>query len=161
MGATKGKALRTGGGTFWIKFNTVLFSAYASFGVISFFWPSVLDSLWLVLLHLATLAVNVLIVYGLARRTLRINYLVAVVSPLMIANLLIFTLNPLNVQLAYLGPSRSFYSAFLSLVSLLGGGRLILAAFVGFNAAMAAVHIANLFYFTRKRTAEMFRGGLP
>jgi hypothetical protein len=161
MGATERGAPRARGGDLWIKFNTVLFSAYASFGVISLFWPSVIDSIWLVFLHLATLAVNLLIVYGLSRRALRINWLVAVVSLLMIANLLIFTLNPLNVQLAYLGPSRSFYSAFLSLVSLLGGGRLILAAFVGFNVAMAAVHVANLFYFTRKRTAEMFKGGLP
>jgi hypothetical protein len=145
-----------GRGGHWINFNIALFSGYALFSVGSFFWPEMLHFSWIFVIHLATLFVYLLVVFGLATRSLRVNYLVAMISPMMIAHLFVFTTVPLGIQFAYIGPSRSFYTLFFFAVSKVGGEGATLYAFIAFNVLMAFVHAVNICYFTRKKIAAVF-----
>jgi hypothetical protein len=140
----------------WIGFNIALFSGYAVLGIPSFFWPSPLKENWVILLHLLTLLVEAAIVYGLIRRVAGTNYLVALIAPLMMAHLLIFTFVPLGIQLAYIGPSRAFYTLLIKGMSRLGGGKYIFYSLSAFNLLLTLIHGINLFYFTRRRVARMF-----
>lgn len=148
-------------GGHWVNFNIALFSGYALFSVGSFFWPEILHFSWIFVLHLATLFVYLLVVFGLATRSLRVNYLVALISPIMIAHLFVFTTVPLGIQFAYIGPSRSFYTLFFFVVSKVGGEGSTFYAFIAFNVLMALVHGVNICYFTRKKVAAMFMPPLP
>lgn len=150
--------IRTKAGSFWINFNIILFSGYALFGIGSFFWPTLLNNIWFILLHLATLIINLFIVYGLLKRRFQINYLISIVSFLMIIHLFIFIFRPLSMELAYIGPGRSFYTLFSLLLSLIGWERFLFYALLSFNITMVIVHLINLCYFTRKKVAEIFRG---
>jgi len=145
----------------WINFNIALFSAYAVFGVISFFVPEPLERGWVILLHLGTLLAYLLVVYGLVRRVFRMNYVVAVISALMVVHLLIFTLVPLGIQLAYMGPSRSFYSLLLRATAPAVGERNTLYVLEGFNVLMMLVHGINICYFSGRNTAARFRPAGP
>lgn len=140
----------------WIDFNIGLFSGYALLGIPSLFWPSPLRENWAILLHLTTLLIEAAIVYGLARRVVGTNYLVAITAPLMIAHLLIFTFVPLGIQVAFIGPSRAFYTLFIKVVSKAGGGSLLFYFLTAFNLLLTLIHGINLFYFTRRRVAGMF-----
>lgn len=144
-------------GSFWINFNIILFSGYALFGIGSFFWPTLLNNIWFILLHLATLIINLFIIYGLLKRTFRINYLISIVSFLMIVHLFIFISEPLSMGLAYIGPGRSFYMLFSIVLSIIGGDRFLYYAVLSFNLTMVIVHLINLCYFTRKKIADIFR----
>jgi hypothetical protein len=142
----------------WINFNILLFSGYTLFGISSFFWPTLLNNIWFILLHLATLIINSIIVYGLVMRRLRINYLISIVSFLMIIHLFIFIFEPLSMELAYIGPGRSFYTLLSIALSIIVGERFIYRSLLLFNLTMVLVHVINLCYFTRRKVAEMFRG---
>lgn len=146
----------SGPGHLWIDFNIVLFSGYAALGVPSFFWPSPLEETWIILLHLLTLLMEIAVVYGLVRRIVGTNYLVALISPIMIAHLILFTFVPLGIQFAYIGPSRAFYNLFIHGMARIGGGRLLFYSLTAFNIFMMLIHGINLCYFTRRRVAEMF-----
>jgi hypothetical protein len=140
----------------WINVNIVLYAGYAVFGLASFFWPTLLDSLFYIVLHLATLSVYVIIVYGLTVRRFPVNYIVAFISPFMIAHLIAFTLSPLGMELAYMGPSRSFYSFFLNVFSLAMDESSLLYSLIVFNSISVLIHVVNFFYFLRKKTALLF-----
>ncbi len=101
----------------WIAVNIVLFSLYAIFDAASFFWPRMVNAWWTIILYFATVFINGLIVCGLITRFPRTNYLVAFVSFLMVVHLLIFIAYPLGLSFAYLGPSRAFYSLFITVMS--------------------------------------------
>lgn len=101
--------------------------------------------------------INLFIVYGLLKRTFRINYLISIVSFLMIIHLFIFIFVPLGIGLAYIGPSRSFYTLFIILFSMIGWKRFLPYLLLSFNLTMVIVHLINLCYFTRKKVADMFR----
>lgn len=141
---------------FWLHFNIILFSLYALFGAISFIWPSVIENMWLTLMHIATLLVDLLIVYGLIMRVPRTNYLVTVISLLMFVHLLVFIVAPLSMAVAYIGPSRSFYSLIAVAVSSTMGERYVNVSITVFNAAILFVHGANVCFFSRRKTGELF-----
>ncbi len=131
----------------WVHFNIVMFSAYALFGALSLFWPSVLERLWLYPLHLGGLAFNCAIIYGLARRKLWTSPLIVVYGAGMIAHLLVFIFVPISMAIAYIGPSRSFYSLAITVLSLAGGEEYATAGITVFNAVMVLVHLINIFFF--------------
>ena len=144
----------------WITVNILLFSGYAIFDVASFFWPSGESNVWILFLYFITLAVNLLIVYGLIRKTARILYLVVLVSFLMLLHLLIFILHPLGIEVAYLGPSRSFYFLFISVMAGVVAETRIGHAVLLFNLVMVCVHVINVVYFTRKKVVALFTHSL-
>lgn len=150
------KFLVFGPGCFWINFNIVLFLGYSIFAIPSFFWPTPLRNPVFILLHLATLAVDLFVLYGLIVRRFRINYLIVLISFLMVAHLLLFIFVPLGMVLAYLGPSRAFYTLFLNLASRFGGEKFSSYALLAFNSAMALIHLGNIFYFRRRQVAALF-----
>ncbi len=141
----------------WVRFNVVLFCAYALFGVLSLFWPSMLEKLWLYPLHLAGLAFNLAVVYGLARRRRWAPFLIVLFAVGMIAHLLIFMFVPISMAIAYVGPSRSFYTLAIRAISGAGAEGCSMRAVWVFNAAMALVHAINIWFFLRSGTAGMFR----
>jgi len=140
----------------WVNFNIVLFCGYSLFAVPSFFWPAPLRNFWFILLHLATLAVDVFVVYGLIAGKFRINYLIVLISIVMVAHLLLFIFVPLGMVLAYIGPSRAFYTLFLTLMSQFGGGKFSSYALMAFNSVMVVIHLKNISYFGRKDAAALF-----
>jgi len=140
----------------WIKVNIVLYSGYAAFGVVSFFWPTPLKDLIYIVPHLITLIVYGTIVFGLAARWFPANYIVAFVSPLMITHLIAFTLSPLGMELAYIGPSRSFYSFYLRVFSYLLTDKHLVYSLIVFNLLSIVVHSVNFCYFLRRNTAKLF-----
>ncbi len=141
----------------WIAVNIALFSGYAVFDAASFFWPRAVFSFWILAMYIATVSVNCLIVYGLVRRIAGIRYLVVLVSFLLVVHLLIFIFHPLGLSLAYLGPSRAFYSLFISLLSRLTDEKTVGRALAVFNISMACVHVFNILYFTGKKAASLFQ----
>jgi len=143
-------------GHLWINFNIVLFLGYTLFGIPSFFWPAPLRNVGFILLHLATLAVDVFVVYGLIMGKFRINYLIVLISLLMVVHLLLFVFVPLGMVLAYIGPSRAFYTLFITITSQFGGGKFSLYALMTFNSVMVLIHLKNIFYFRRKDVAALF-----
>lgn len=140
----------------WINLNIVLYSGYTVFGLASFFWPTPLNNILYIVLHLVTLAVYITIVYGLAARRFPFNYLVAFVSPFMVAHLIAFTLSPLGMELAYLGPSRSFYSFYLTCFSFIMNVKRLVISLMVFNIVSIIVHTVNFCYFMRRNTAKLF-----
>jgi hypothetical protein len=140
----------------WINFNIVLFSGYALLGIPSFFWPSPLRENWVILLHILTLVIEAAIVYGLIRRVVGTNYLVAVTAPIMISHLLIFTFVPLGIQFAFMGPSRAFYTFFIKGMSKIGGGGFLFYSLTAFNMLLMLIHGINLCYFTRRKVSGIF-----
>ena len=143
-------------GHLWINFNIVLFLGYTLFGIPSFFWPAPLRNFGFILLHLATLAVDVFVVYGLIKGKFRINYLIVLISLLMVVHLLLFIFLPLGMVLAYIGPSRAFYTLFLTLTSQFGGGKFSSYALMAFNSVMVLIHLKNIYYFRRRDVAALF-----
>jgi len=143
-------------GRLWINFNIVLFLGYTLFGIPSFFWPAPLRNFGFILLHLATLAVDLFVVYGLIMGKFRINYLIVLISLLMVVHLLLFIFVPLGMVLAYIGPSRAFYTLFLTLTSQFGGGKFSSYALMAFNSVMVLIHLRNICYFRRKNVAALF-----
>ncbi|MEK6700289.1 MAG: hypothetical protein AABZ10_14755 [Nitrospirota bacterium] len=141
----------------WILFNIVLFSGYLVFGVVSFFYPSTVKTLWIILLYLVTMLVNYFIIYGLIKRISGIPCFIVVVSSLMIAHLLIFIYLPLGMELAYIGPSRGFYSLFILFLSLIVNEHVINRGILAFNIVMVFVHAINIIYFTRSRVVALFK----
>ncbi len=146
-----------GSGHLWINFNIILFSGYVLFGILSFFIPAPIQSIWLILGHLAGLIVDLFVIYGLVLKKFRINYLIIIISFFMVLHLLLFIFVPLGMVLAYIGPSRAFYTLFPMMLSMLGGERFISSALTLFNSAMVVIHLINIFYFTRKNIADLFR----
>jgi hypothetical protein len=140
----------------WIQINIFMFSAYFLFGVLSLFWPSTLERVLLYPLHAGGLAYNALVLYGLLMKRRWSVYLVQFFSFSMVIHLLIFIFVPLAMSLAYIGPSRSFYAVFIYLVSLAGLGEMFSVINTTFNSFMALLHLVNLFFFMRKKTAEQF-----
>ncbi len=140
----------------WITFNSILFSGYAIFDVFSFFWPSVVHNVWIILFYVITLLANSIIIYGLLKRTWRINYLIVLVSLLMVAHLSLFIFHPLGMGFAYIGPSRAFYTLFIAFLSKIVDERLISYWILIFNLVMICVHAINVFYFTRSKVAVLF-----
>jgi len=134
---------------FWINVNIVLFSGYATFGIASFFLPSPVRLSWFPL-HVATLLVNIYVVYGLATMRHSIHFLVAVISLFMAAHLFIFLFAPLGMLFAYIGPSRAFYAALLALATRAIGEKCVTAVLAVFNLAMLLIQIVNIFYFMKK-----------
>jgi hypothetical protein len=145
----------------WVRFNVVLFSAYALFGVLSLFWPAPLERLWLYPLHLAGLALTLAVIYGLARRRRWAPPLVVLFALGMMAHLIIFMLVPISMAIAYVGPSRSFYTLAIRSLSWAGAEAHSMRAVWLFNFAMALVHGANVWFFLRTGTVEMFRRPPP
>ncbi len=146
-------------GRLWINFNIALFSGYAIFGAISLFWPHIIKNVFFILLHVATLIVNIVVVYGLVKRRLSINYLIAIISPLMIMHLIVFISVPLGIEFAFVGPSRAFYLLFFYTVSIIAGKDFMFPSFVAFNLVMVVINLINLCFFLRRRVADMFRPG--
>jgi len=142
----------------WIAVNIVLFSLYAVFDAASFFWPRIVDVWWIIILYAATVFVNGLIVFGLITRFPRTNYLVAFVSFLMVVHLLVFIAYPLGLSLAYLGPSRAFYSLFITVMSAMAEKGMVGTVLLAFNIVMTCVHGINVIYFIRRPVAALFRG---
>lgn len=140
----------------WIQFNIAMFSAYSFFGVLSLFWPTPLARIWLYPLHMAGLGFNLAILYGLVRKTSWAVYLVLFMSFSMVLHLLVFIFAPLSMSLAYIGPSRSFYSMFISSIAYFGMGDSFVLLNNIFNSAMVVAHVANLLFFLRKETLEFF-----
>lgn len=143
-------------GLWWVRLNGVLFGGYALFGMVSLVWPARLPGFWFPPMHLATLAVNLWIVYALLKQRFRINYVVVFVSAMMIGHLLIFIFSPLGMALAYIGPSRSFYALFLAVLTRFAGERVLPMALLAFNLLMLLVHLANIWYFSRRKVAAGF-----
>lgn len=137
----------------WINVNIALFSGYAIFGIASFFLPSPMRLSWFFPLHVATLLVNIYVVYGLATMRHSIHFLVAVISLLMATHLFIFLFAPLGMLFAYIGPSRAFYAGLLALATRSVGEKGVTAVLAVFNLAMLLVQIVNACYFLKK--AEM------
>jgi hypothetical protein len=135
-----------------------LFCAYALFGALSLFWPGPLEKPWLYPLHLAGLAFNLAVVYGLAGRRRWAPPLVVLFALGMIAHLLVFMLVPISMAIAYVGPSRSFYTLAIRLISGAGAEGYAMRALWLFNATMTLVHGANVWFFLRSETVGMFRG---
>jgi hypothetical protein len=135
---------------FWINVNIVLFSGYAIFGIASFFLPSPMRLSWLFPLHVATLLVNIYVVYGLATMRHSIHFLVTVISLLMATHLFIFLFEPLGMLFAYIGPSRAFYAGLLALATRFVGEKGVTAVLAVFNLAMLLIQIANTCYFMKK-----------
>ena len=140
----------------WITFNIALFSIYALFGILSFFLPTPLYNTGFIALHLGTLIVNFIVIFGLIKKMPLMHYGIAMISALMIVHLLIFLIVPLGMSLAYIAPSRAFYALFITLTSLLGGERFCSYSLVIFNSTMALIHGINVYYFTRKNVALLF-----
>jgi hypothetical protein len=134
----------------WINVNIALFSGYAIFGIASFFLPSPMRLSWFFALHVATLLVNIYVVYGLATMRHSIYFLVAVISLLMAAHLFIFLFVPLGMLFAYIGPSRAFYAGLLALASRSVGEKGVTAVLAVFNLAMLLIQIVNACYFKKK-----------
>jgi hypothetical protein len=143
-------------GCLWINFNIALFCGYTIFAVPSFFWPVPLKNVGFIFLHLLTLLVDIFVVYGLVVRRFRINYLIVLISIVMVAHLLLFIFVPLGMVLAYIGPSRAFYTLFLTLMSQFGGGKFSSYALMAFNSVMIVIHLKNISYFRRKDVAALF-----
>jgi hypothetical protein len=135
----------------WFAVNIVLFSKYAVFEAASFFWPRMVHSWWIIVMYSATVFINCLIA-----RIPRINYLVVLTSLLMAVYLAIFITSPLGLSFAYLGPSRSFYSLFIIVMSLIAGEGAVGTLILVFNIAMACVHVINVVYFSRRSVAALF-----
>lgn len=144
------------GQNLWISVNVVLFSGYAFFGVASLFWPTSLEIMWFIPLYLVSIAAYIMVMYGLIKKKFYANYLAAFLSPLMIAHLIVFSFAPLGMELAYMGPSRSFYSFFLFFLSHFFEERHLFYTLIGFNIVSMVIHSVNLFYFTRRKTAQLF-----
>jgi len=140
----------------WIKVNIVLYSGYAVFGLASFFWPTPIRSTVYIILHVVTLAVYGAIIYGLAARRFPVNYAVVIISPFMIAHLIAFTLSPLGMELAYMGPSRSFYFFYLTMFSLIMSENALGYSLIIINMISIFIHAVNFCYFMRKNTAKLF-----
>lgn len=140
----------------WIKINIVMFFSYFLFGLISFFWPSPLAELWLYPLHLAGLALDLLILYGLYRKRPWIILLVPVFSFAMILHLVAFIFVPLSLSIAYIGPSRSFYTLMIHILSAAGAEGYSAISMAMFNAVVLVLHAANIAFFVGKRAARMF-----
>ncbi len=134
----------------WINVNIALFAGYALFGIASFFLPSLMRLSWVLPLHIATLIVNICVVYGLATMRHSVFFFVAVISILMAAHLLIFLFAPLGMSLAYIGPSRAFYAGLLRLAARSVGEKGLRAVLTLFNLAMLCIQIVNAFYFMKK-----------
>ncbi len=143
-------------GHFWINFNVVLFLGYTLFGIPSFFWPTPLRNPVFIFLHLATLAVDLFVVYGLIMGKFRVNYLIVLISLLMVAHLLVFILVPLGMVVAYIGPSRAFYTLFLNVTAQFGSGKFSSHALTAFNSFMVLIHLRNISYFRRRKVALLF-----
>jgi hypothetical protein len=107
-------------------------------------------------MYIATVFFNCLIVFGLITRIPRITYLVVLTSFLMVVHLVIFIAYPLGLSFAYLGPSRSFYSLFIMLMSRIGGEGTVGTSLLAFNIAMACVHVINVVYFSRRSVSALF-----
>ncbi len=140
----------------WIQFNIAMFSAYSFFGVLSLFWPTPLVRIWLYPLHMAGLGFNLAILYGLVRKTSWAVYLVLFMSFSMALHLLVFIFAPLSMSLAYIGPSRSFYSMFISSIAYFGMGDSFVLLNNIFNLVMVLAHVANFLFFLRKETLDVF-----
>lgn len=140
----------------WVYFNIVLFSAYALFGTVSLFWPGLLERLWLYPFHLGGLIFNLATVYGLIRRRFWATILIVLYAAGMIAHLLVFIFVPISMVAAYVGPSISFYSLVIMVLSLAGAGEYAALVISVFNAVMVLVHAVNIWFFLRSETAEMF-----
>ncbi len=138
---------------FWIYVNIVLFSGYIVFGIASFFLPSPMKPSWFFPLHVATLLVNIYVVYGLATMRHSIHFLVAVISFLMATHLFIFLFAPLGMLFAYIGPSRAFYAGLLAVASRFFGEKGATTVLTVFNLAMLVVQVVNTFYFMKKAEA--------
>ncbi len=135
---------------FWINVKIVLFSGYVIFGIASFFLPSPMRISWLFGLHVATLLVNIYVVYGLATMRHSIHFLVAVISLLMAAHLFIFLFVPIGMLFAYIGPSRAFYAGLLVLATRFVGEKRSTTVLAVFNLAMLLIQIVNTYYFMKK-----------
>jgi len=135
---------------FWINVNIVLFSGYAIFGIVSFFRPFPMRLSWFFALQVATLFVNIYVIYGLATMRHSIHFLVAVISLLMAAHLLAFLFIPLGIMFAYIGPSRAFYAGLLALATWSVGEKGATAVLSVFNLAMLIIQIVNAYYFIKK-----------
>ena len=144
----------------WIWFNIALFSAYTFFGVLSLFWPVPLIRLWLYPLHMGGLAFNLAILYGLARKKSWVVYLVLFMSFAMVLHLLVFILAPLSMALAYIGPSRSFYSVFIHAIAYFGLEHSFTLINSIFNSTMVMLHVANFLFFLRGETLDFFSPAL-
>lgn len=131
-----------------------MFSAYALFGILSFVWPTILGKIWLNLSHLAGLALDFLLLYCLMKRKFWALLLVPAFSFAMILHLLVFIFSPLSVAIAYIGPSRSFYTLFITVLAKAGAEEYSAVSMTGFNAAMVLFHTVNLmvFIFSRQIT---------
>jgi len=140
----------------WIVVNIVLFSLYAVFDVASFFWPWMVHAWWVIIMYTTTVFFNCLIVCGLITRIPRINYLVVLTSFLMVVHLLIFIGYPLGLSFAYLGPSRSFYSLFIMVMSQIAGEGTVGISLLAFNIVMVCVHVINVVYFSRRSVSTLF-----
>lgn len=142
----------------WVHFNIAMFSAYAFFGAVSLFWPSAIEWPWLYPFHLAGLAFNILVIYGLIRKMPWTRVLIVVYAAGMIAHLVVFILVPISMAIAYVGPSRSFYSMVIRGMSLVGAEEYSMLAISAFNAAMVLVHSLNIWVCLRSKSAEIFAG---
>lgn len=145
------------GAVLWISFNSILFSAYALFGVISLFWPEVIEKAWLYALHLAGMLFTLAILYGLVKRKYWTVFLILPFSLGMILHLITFIFFPLSIAIAYIGPSRSFIALVSLVLSRIGALDLFSSFFVAFNCAMIIVHLINLVFFLRKKTRRLLR----
>jgi hypothetical protein len=132
-----------------------MFSAYALFGVLSLFWPEAVPKAWL-LPHLAGLVFTLSILYGLIRRKYWTVFLIVFFSTGMVLNLVLFIFSPLSMAIAYIGPSRSFLAFIGFVLSKTGALGFFSSFFTVFNGAMIVVHLVNLNFFLRKKTAVLF-----
>ncbi len=131
----------------WVYFNVAMFSAYALFGSISLFWPSALNRPWLYPLHLGGLAFNFAVIYGLLRKRPWTSLLIVLYAVGMIAHLVVFILVPLSMVIAYVGPSRSFYTLMIMALPLLDAKEHSVLVASAFNAVMVLVHAINIWFF--------------
>ena len=68
----------------------------------------------------------------------------------------VFSVAPLSMALAYIGPSRSFYSVFIHAIAYFGLEHSFTLINNIFNSAMVIVHVANFLFFLRSETLDFF-----
>ena len=96
------------------------------------------------------------ILYGLVKRKYWTVFLILPFSFGMILHLIIFILFPLSMAIVYIGPSRSFFALVSVVLSRMGALDLFSSFFTAFNCAMIIVHLINMIFFLRKKTATLF-----
>jgi hypothetical protein len=79
----------------------------------------------------------------------------------MILHLLIFIFVPISMALAYIGPSRSFYTLLILLITSPGTEEQAMNAITIFNVFMILVHTFNIWFFISKSTVRIFNAPPP